>query len=210
MSTLCAALVCRGGWRLLSDELALVRLDDGLIEPLPRPISLKNASIDVIRAYAPEAVFSRSVHDTSKGTVAHVKPPSDSVARAGETARAGLIVFPAYAAGAAPLLQPIPQGRAMMQVAENAFNYTLLGEAGFHALGRLIDASASYRFSYSALDDAIEVFARLAAPEHGGNESVHPARSAHGVGVSSHPAAPEQGAGISAHPADNTAAAPAR
>jgi HprK-related kinase A len=92
-STLCAALVSRG-WRLLSDELTMVRLADGLIEPLPRPISLKNASIAVIRDYAPQSVFSRSVADTNKGTVAHVKAPADSVARAGEAVRAAWIVFP--------------------------------------------------------------------------------------------------------------------
>ncbi|MES2316933.1 MAG: HprK-related kinase A [Pseudomonadota bacterium] len=160
-STLCAALVSRG-WRLLSDELTLVRLADGQIVPLPRPISLKNASIGVIRAYAPDAVFSRSVHETNKGTVAHVKAPLESVARALETARAAWIIFPKYEAGAAPVLAPIPQGRAFMQVAENAFNYSLLAATGFDALGRLIDASASYHFRYSALDDALAVFERLA------------------------------------------------
>ena len=160
-STLCAALVHRG-WRLLSDELTLVRLADGRIVPLPRPVSLKNASIDVIRAYVPDAVFSRAVQDTNKGTVAHVKAPADSVARALETARAAWIVFPQYVAGAAPVLEPIAQGRAFMQVAENCFNYSLLALPGFAALGRLIEGSASYHFRYSALDDAVAAFERLA------------------------------------------------
>jgi len=164
-STLCAALVSRG-WRLLSDELTMVRLADGLIEPLPRPVSLKNASIEVIRAYAPDAVFSRPVADTSKGTVAHVKPPADSVSRAGEAVRAAWIVFPQYVAGAAPVLEALPQGRAMVEVAQNAFNYSLLAERGFEALAGLIEGSTSYRFCYSALDDAIATFARLApAPQ---------------------------------------------
>lgn len=160
-STLCAALVQRG-WRLLSDELTLVRLGDGRIVPLPRPVSLKNASIDVIRAYAPEAVFSRAVHDTNKGTVAHVKPSADSVARAQETARAAWIIFPQYEAGAAAVLEPLAQGRAFMQVAQNAFNYSLLAAAGFDALAGLIEGSASYQFRYGALDDAIAVFDALA------------------------------------------------
>lgn len=162
-STLCAALVSRG-WRLLSDELTMVRLADGLIEPLPRPVSLKNASIDVIRRYAPQAVFSRAVADTNKGTVAHVKPPAASVARAGEAVRASWIVFPKYAAGAPTTLTPIPQGRAMIQLAENAFNYSLLAERGFDALAGLIEGSRSYHFCYSALDDAIDTFAHLAPP----------------------------------------------
>jgi HprK-related kinase A len=160
-STLCAALVSRG-WRLLSDELAMVRLDTGELVPLPRPISLKNASIDIIRHYAPTAVFSRAVADTVKGTVAHMKVPALSVARAAQPARAAWIVFPQYQAGAAPLLEPIAPAQAFMRTAENAFNYSLLGVAGFDAMAALIDSSRSFRFSYSALDDAIDVFSRLA------------------------------------------------
>ena len=161
-STLCAALVTRGGWRLLSDELTLVRLGDGRIVPLPRPVSLKNASIDVIRAWAPQAVLSRAVHDTNKGTVAHVKAPADSVTRALETAAPRWIIFPRYEQGASPVLEPIAPGRAFMQVAQNAFNYSLLGVSGFDALGGLIGCSASYHFRYSALDDAVAAFEQLA------------------------------------------------
>lgn len=40
-STLCAALINRG-WRLLSDELALISLHDQNIYPLARPVGLKN------------------------------------------------------------------------------------------------------------------------------------------------------------------------
>jgi len=40
-STLCAALINKG-WRLLSDEMALLSLSDGLVYPAPRHVSLKN------------------------------------------------------------------------------------------------------------------------------------------------------------------------
>lgn len=162
-STLCAALVSRG-WRLLSDELTLVRLSDAHIVPLPRPISLKNASIGVIQAYAPHMQFSRPVADTNKGTVAHVRPPAASVARAAETARPAWIVFPRYVPGAQPSLRSIDPARAFMQVAENAFNYSVLGDTGFAALGLLIAHSRSYDFEYSVLDEAIAVFASLERP----------------------------------------------
>lgn len=160
-STLCAALVSKG-WRLLSDELALVRLDSGELVPLPRPISLKNASIDIIRRYAPGAVFSREVADTVKGTIAHMKAPAGSVARAAEPARPAWIIFPKYQAGAAPALEPLAPARAFMDLAGNAFNYSLLGAEGFDAMARLIDSTSSYSFTYSALDDAVEQFSRLA------------------------------------------------
>jgi HprK-related kinase A len=162
-STLCAALVSKG-WRLLSDELTLVRLDTGELVPLPRPISLKNASIDIIRHYAPASVFSPVVDDTVKGSIAHLKAPAASIARAGERARAAWVVFPKYEAGAAARLEAIAPARAFMQLAENAFNYSVLGAEGFAAMAGLIDTSDSYQFTYSVLDEAIDVFARLAAP----------------------------------------------
>ncbi len=159
-STLCAALAARG-WRLLSDELALLDPADGLLLPLPRPISLKNGSIDVIRRFAPQAVLSRPVEDTGKGTVAHVRAPRPSVARAGERAAPAWIVFPRYGAGAVTSLAPLAPARAFMRVAENAFNYSLLGARGFHALAAMMEQCAAFEFNYSELDEALAVFASL-------------------------------------------------
>ena len=159
-STLCAGLMTRG-WRLLSDEITLVRLSDGLIEPLPRPVSLKNNSIDVIKQFAPDSVFSPVVHDTVKGTVAHLKPSSSSVTRAHDVATPAWIIFPKYVAGSATSLTSVAPSRAMMQVAENAFNYGLLGQNGFHALAKLIQSCQSYDFQYSELDQAIVLFDQL-------------------------------------------------
>lgn len=160
-STLCAALVNRG-WRLLSDELALVRLTDGQIAPLPRPVSLKNASIDIIQAYEPSALFSRKVFDTIKGTIAHMKPSAESIRRTAETARPAWIVFPKWVAGAPTSLTPMSKASGFMSVVENAFNYSRLGLQGFESAADLIDASTSYDFTYSVIDEAIAVFDELA------------------------------------------------
>jgi len=162
-STLCAALVHRG-WRLLSDELALLRPHDGLLVPVPRPVSLKNRSIDVVRGYVAGAVLSRPVSNTTKGTVAHLKAPPDSVARAHEAARPAWIVFPKYEAGAATSLIPIPPARAFFRVADNAFNYSEMGARGFATLAGTIERCASYDFRYSDLDEAMALFAALKAP----------------------------------------------
>ena len=162
-STLCAALAHRG-WRLLSDELTMISLVDGLVTPLPRPISLKNASLEVMRAYVPGAVFSDPVHDTSKGMVTLMKAPVDAVARAHERARPAWVVFPKYAAGAAAALTPVSQARAFMQLAENSFNYNVLGAAGFDAMASLVEHTSSYQFTYSVLDEAIAVFDALPRP----------------------------------------------
>ena len=161
-STLCAALIHRG-WRLLSDELSLVRLSDGRLSALARPVNLKNTSIGIIRNFAPEAVIGRETHDTSKGTVAHLNPPPESVIRQDETAAPGWVVFPKWQAGAPAELKARSKARTLLHFADNAFNYSQLGSAGFRAAAALIDASGCYDFTYSNLDEAIAVFEQLAA-----------------------------------------------
>jgi hypothetical protein len=84
------------------------------------------------------------------------------VAAAGEPARATHIVFPRYEAGAATRLAPVAKAQLFTRVADNAFNYTVLGATGFDTLGRLAEACAGFDFHYSSLDEAIAVFDSLA------------------------------------------------
>lgn len=160
-STLCAALVNRG-WRLLSDELTLIEPASGNVLPLARPVSLKNASIDVIRSFAPDAPLSSIVNDTLKGSVAHMKPPLDSVRRANEPATPHWIVFPRFQSGASTTLCPYAKARAFMQLADNAFNYNVHGKRGFDTVADLVSSSSCYEFSYSNLHEAVSVFDTLA------------------------------------------------
>ena len=159
-STLCAALVSRG-WRLLSDELTLVNLGSGRIHALARPVNLKNASIQIMRDYAPNTQFSPVVNDTAKGSVSLMQAPASSIARAHEMAQPVWIVLPRYVAGASAQLTPMSQGEAFLSLADNAMNYHILGEHGFHTVGTLTDRCAAYRFEYGALDDAIATFDAL-------------------------------------------------
>ena len=162
-STLCAGLALRG-WRLLSDEFALVRPGDGALDPWPRPISLKNASIDVIRRWAPDAYMSMPVPRTNKGTVAHVRPPADSVRRARESAMPAWLVFPAFEKDTPPSLTPMPRARAFFRLADCSFNYQSLGIRGFRTLSRMIDGCDAYEFRYSSLDDALGLLGALPLP----------------------------------------------
>ena len=161
-STLCAALLFRG-WRLLSDELAIITPASSLLVPLPRAVSLKNASIEVMQRFAGDKVrFGSIVHDTTKGRVGHFAAPSDAVRRADELAAPGWIVFPRYEAGAPANLAPLPRGQALMRLVENAFNYNVHQRGGFEALANLVQASACRTFHYSDLDEAAALFQRMA------------------------------------------------
>jgi len=168
-STLAAALML-SGWRLLSDELTLVDRKTGLIHPLPRPVSLRNQSIDTIRAYSPLAVINRESRDTLKGMVAHLRPLRDSVQRQHEPARPGWIIFPKWTAGSDTAMVSRSKSQTFMFLAQNAFNYSHLGAEGFRVGTALTEQTPCYDFQYSRLDEAVAAFDRLAAtPSTGQN-----------------------------------------
>jgi HprK-related kinase A len=161
-STLCAALMF-SGWRLLSDELTLIDPSTNQVVPLPRPVGLKNASIDVVRRFAAQAIFGPVVHETIKGSVAHLKPVESAVWRALEPALPAWVVLPHYLPDTEPRIEPYPKAQAFMRLVESSFNYNIHGRAGFETLARLIDRSECHEFSYSRLEDAAIVFERLAS-----------------------------------------------
>lgn len=165
-TTLCVALAHRG-WRLFSDEFGLVWPGTTAMVPIPRPMPLKNQSIEVIRRFAPEAMIGPEIMGTRKGTVAHVRPPLDSVLRAAEPADAGWVVFPRWQAGARLSLEEVPAGEGFMRLAVNAFNYDLQGERGFTTVRDILAGTRAYRLVYSDLDEAVAALSRMADGTHG-------------------------------------------
>jgi HprK-related kinase A len=161
-STLCAAMVASGRWRLLSDELAIVRPADGDLLPLARPISLKNESIDIIRARHPAQVFGPRLRRTAKGVITHMRPPASAVADMDRPARPGAVVFVEYRPGEKAAIEHFPKARAFFALAESAFNYRTRGHDGYLELARLIEGCDCVTLRYSAFDDAIALLEALA------------------------------------------------
>lgn len=161
-STLAAALA-NHQWRLLSDEMALVLPLSSQLVPIPRPVCLKNESIDVIQHFAPAAAIGEAFRDTRKGDVAHMRAPDEAVRRASEPAAARWLVFPRFRAGADLEVVPIGKAEAVIRLAEQCFNYAALGAEAFHTLCAVVDASDCMSLTYSRLPEAIEFFERLSA-----------------------------------------------
>lgn len=165
-STLTAALMCHG-YRLLSDEFCAIDPARGTIDPLLRPVCLKNASIELVRARWPERTIGPATPGTQKGTVAHLAPTPSSVAGRRTPARPEFVVFPQYSAGARAALEPVAAARAFVKLSGNSFNYAVLGEAGFVALTNLLARARVFQLRYSSFDDAFEridaLFARSGA-----------------------------------------------
>jgi HprK-related kinase A len=156
-STLCAALAGKG-WRLLSDELALISLKTGELHPCTKPINLKNDSINIIKSFLPDSVNSNLFKDTHKGTVSLFKPNEHSSSRSWQACSPDFVIFPRYIKDSSTELKPMHQSEAFIQLIENSFNYDVLGADGFEAMCAFTDKVDFYQFSYSSLDDAIAVF----------------------------------------------------
>ena len=159
-STLCAALVL-DGWRLLSDEFALLDPETGMLSPLPRPVSLKNASIEIIRQRGPQMVFGPEGIDIEDARFVHMKPPAASVSRAAEPAMPAVAIFPKWAAGSATSLTPVRHAQVLLRLADQSFNYNYLGVRGFDAIVQLARRVEGYELKYSDLDDALPRLAGL-------------------------------------------------
>jgi HprK-related kinase A len=161
-STLVAALAL-SGWRLLSNELALIDRKTGWIHPLPRPIRLKKDSIPLIRAFHADAYFSGISRDTANGSIAYMRPPKESVRRQHEPAKPRWIIFPKWVADGALEVLPRSKQETFQYLTQHAFNYSQLGTEGFRVCSALIKQTDCYDFQYSRLEEAVAIFDRLAA-----------------------------------------------
>lgn len=160
-STLTASLVL-SGWRLLSDEFMLINPATGLIQPIPRPIILKNESISIIREFSKDVFISRISYDSLKNTVAHMRPPRESVRRQHEPARPGWLIFPQWSAQASAHLTPCPESETLKFFDEHLFSGPDSHKDMIPDVKQQIKTIPGFDFVYGQLDHAIGVFNRLA------------------------------------------------
>ncbi|MCO6433942.1 HprK-related kinase A [Nitrosomonas nitrosa] len=159
-TTLCTVLAHRG-FRLFSDEFGLMDTECDELLPVPRLMSLKNQSIDVIKRYLPEAAMGQAIPHTQKGTVAHVRPPQESIEQSAKTAKARWIIFPKWVADSPLRLERLPQSEAFLLLASNSFNYEILGEAAYKAVTRLVKTCHCYKLVYSDFDRVLTALNEL-------------------------------------------------
>lgn len=157
-----AAILMQAGWRLLSDEFALVSTSAGDLTPLPRPVSVKDTSIPLLSELAPTFDFGTVMKDTRKGSVAHLKQPRDSVAHMGVRAIPRWLIFPRFDPGRRAELLPLTPGLAAIRAAEQSFNYTVLAQSGFDTLADLVSHCDCYEFFHNEPADTVRLMNALA------------------------------------------------
>jgi len=155
-STLSCALM-NESYRLLTDELTLVNLEDSSVTPFVRPISLKDKAIDVIQRRYPFAVMGLVAHNTHKGTVSHCRPSDLSWSTMMEPAEIRGIVFPKYSASTTDIeVSRISSLDSFMKLLEQAFNIHILGSKAIHILQQICERTPAYEITYSDTQRAID------------------------------------------------------
>jgi len=160
-STLCVAMLARG-WRLLSDEFALLDPPRCRLLPIPRPVALKGISIQLAEKLLPYSRIGRVFAPTRKGTLAHLRPPADAVERQAEPARPAWVLFPTHAENANTRLVPLRKTAGFLRLEENCFNYNKLDRTGFDALSQLIETAECYELPFAHAAAASELIDSLA------------------------------------------------
>ncbi len=159
-STLGSALGL-AGWRLLSDEFGALDPADGRLRSVLKPAALKNESIDVIRRFGGDrARLGPPFPGTRKGTVAHLLPQPAAVRRVAEPATPACVLLPRWQRGSPTVIEPLDPRLGFSQLAFNAFNYAVSGEAGFEALVDIAARCGAWQLVYGDLDDAVATLQR--------------------------------------------------
>lgn len=153
-STLCASLSLLASWRLLSDELAILDPAAGHLLAHPRPISLKNASIDIVASFK-GARLGPVYRDTRKGDITHAAYPSAQLPDAMAPAIVRWVVFPRFEAGATGTVTALSRVEAFTLISEQSFNKERMGDLGFDALCGLLSGAECFEIVYGSTDDGL-------------------------------------------------------
>jgi hypothetical protein len=164
-TTTIAALV-RAGWNFLTDEAALISLDDGLVHPFPRPLMVSPRSMAVLGGLkdglpAPYEAFRHFDH--------HVAPDDLRPHCLSGPARARFIVFPSYGEGSPTLLTAISRAEAAIELLQGCFNLPVVGHVGLVALAEVVRGAECYRLSIGAIEPAVRLIQGLV--ENAGEEA---------------------------------------
>ncbi len=148
-----SALLGERGWRFMGDEFAFIDPATELAHPFPRPVSLKNQAIDVMRAMVGDDRLGPRLMATPKGDICHLMPPKAAVDAMLTPGKPALIVFPRF--GHARAVREIGAGEVFIRLTQASTNYVALGEAGFDALTGLVTSLPARAIDYPDTDTAV-------------------------------------------------------
>ena len=161
-STLCAALMTEG-YHLLSDEFGLVSLDGKLLNAYPRPVSLKDRSIDIVTELTGRDWISDTYTGTPKGNIAYRRVRPMDVEASMTPVPAKLLLFPIFMKGAPAHVKQLSPSETALRLIPASTNYHLLGEHSFNALAALSNGCQAYEIQYGSTEQSLQIVKELAS-----------------------------------------------
>jgi HprK-related kinase A len=155
-----AALLGERGWRFLGDEFALVDLEDGRVHPFPRPVSLKNEALGLFEGVDP-ARLGPVLEGTPKGTIRHLRPNPEALARMDEPAMPALLLFPRFGRDLESAVRPVGAAEVFVRLTQASTNYVALGEPAFELVGRRLLSLPVRAIDYPDSEAAFALVERL-------------------------------------------------
>jgi hypothetical protein len=156
-TTLVAGLI-RSGFRYLTDEAVAIDPASGVIEPFPKPLSIKSGSWRVLPEFEPVLGPDLQRYATTDWEVdvrwihpGAIAPPSLSA----------FVVSPTFRAGAETRLIPLRRTETMMLLIKNAFNLAVHGQTGLDRFAAIARQAPGYRLEVGDLDSACDVIIDL-------------------------------------------------
>lgn len=162
-TTTVAGLV-RSGLRYLTDEATALDLDSGRVVAYPKPLSVDEGSWKVLPDLEPTG------DGVSEFLKAQWQVPADRFGTVARSAVPALVVSPAYTEGVGVEIEELSPAKALLTLAQNAFNLSTFDEPGFRLLEQIARRCPAYRIRYGNLDAMVETVRRLLAESAGGAE----------------------------------------
>lgn len=163
-TTLVAALLM-AGMDYLSDEVAALDVDTGLVHAYPKPLSVDRGSFEVLGALAPD--LEPALH---QWVVGRWHLPASAIGDGGLAGPSipAAVVFPTYEPRRATCLTPMTRAHALRSLVASTFNLDAHRARGIAALTEVIRRCECYELSVSNLADATALIDDLLA--HGNAE----------------------------------------
>jgi hypothetical protein len=156
-TTLAAGLIA-AGFTYLTDEAAAIDPLALRIDPYPKPLSVGPGSFEALRHLlaGPGAA------------TAHTRlVPADDLrpGATGSRVPARFIVFPTYRGGADTVLTPIPRAEALVELANNSFNFVRHGGAWLDLLAQFVRGCTCLTLTVGDLERACQLLEQLVGAE---------------------------------------------
>lgn len=155
-TTLAASLACRG-YQFFGDELALLDPGNGLIAPLPLPMSIKAGAFSLLSPLYPE-LDHLPIYRRADGKEVKILPPVFNRAlNLAERVKPAAIIFPQYDSTVPSQIVPLGKTVTISRLVSLCSSSRPLHEQDILAMIRLVDDTPCYGAVYAEADTVYDL-----------------------------------------------------